>query len=148
MSKASKEYFSASERETEALAAVLAEKVQPGAIFCLRGELGAGKTVFARGFARGLGISGRITSPTFCIVNEYYDGRMPFYHFDAYRLTAPEILDVGFDDMLFGEGVCLIEWADNILSLIPENATWVEIKRTSPGSDKREILVKRTDRLC
>ena len=120
-------YKSYSESETEAIGFCLAKNARPGVVYCLRGELGAGKTVFARGFARGLGIVGKITSPTFCIVNEYMDGTLPLYHFDAYRVNAAGMLDIGFWDYIYGQGVCLIEWADNVEGLIPGDAVWIEI---------------------
>jgi len=125
-------YYSSSESETEHIASNLALSAQPGAVYCLRGELGAGKTVFARGFARGLGIAGKITSPTFCIVNEYRTGRLPFFHFDAYRVNAEEMLGIGIEDY-FGDGICLIEWAGKIANLMPENAVWVDITVSEGG---------------
>ena len=127
--------------ETETIAYKLAQKASPGMVFCMRGDLGAGKTVFAKGFARGLGSRADITSPTFCIINEYADGRLPFYHFDAYRVNACEMREIGFDDYLFGSGVCLIEWADNILELLPNNAIWVDITHCEDNDNKRRITI-------
>ncbi|MCL2703771.1 MAG: tRNA (adenosine(37)-N6)-threonylcarbamoyltransferase complex ATPase subunit type 1 TsaE [Defluviitaleaceae bacterium] len=120
-------FISNSESETETIAYNLAQAAGPGAIYCLRGGLGAGKTVFARGFARGLGYSGRVASPTFCIVNEYEGGKLSIYHFDAYRVNAAGMIDIGFDDYIFGHGCCLIEWADKLRGLIPESAVWIDI---------------------
>lgn len=136
-----KEVFS--ERETYDFAYDLAQTANAGDIFCLCGDLGVGKTVFTKGFAKGLGIDEHITSPTFTIVNEYM-GRLPFYHFDVYRIADPdEMYDIGFDEYIFGEGVCLIEWANIIEELIPENAKWINIsKDLEKGLDYRKIEVK------
>jgi tRNA threonylcarbamoyladenosine biosynthesis protein TsaE len=132
-------YFSDNEQETETLGFDLAKTVKPGAVICLSGELGAGKTVFARGFARGLGYTDRITSPTFCILNEYGGQRMPLYHFDAYRVKAGDMNDIGFDEYIYGNGCCLIEWAENIAELIPDYAVWVKI--TIDG-ERRKLRVE------
>ena len=134
-------HLSNSETETEQIAYNMAQSALPGAVICLRGELGAGKTVFARGFARGLGVLNHVTSPTFCIINEYTDSRLPLYHFDAYRVNAAGMQEIGFDDYLFGVGVCLIEWAENIRGLLPENAVWVDIKHTEAGNNERVITI-------
>jgi len=134
-------YISSSESETEEIAYKLAQSApnEPSRLYSLQGSLGAGKTVFARGFARGLGYTGRVTSPTFCIVNEYIGGRLIMYHFDAYRVDSAGMLDIGFDDYLFASNsVCLIEWAENIANLIPENA--VKIKLDIIG-DKRRVSI-------
>ena len=121
----------------------MAQTANAGDIFCLCGDLGVGKTVFTKGFAKGLGIDEHITSPTFTIVNEYV-GRLPFYHFDVYRIADPdEMYDIGFDEYIFGEGVCLIEWANIIEELITENAKWINIsKDLEKGLDYRKIEVK------
>ncbi|MBQ6845697.1 MAG: tRNA (adenosine(37)-N6)-threonylcarbamoyltransferase complex ATPase subunit type 1 TsaE [Oscillospiraceae bacterium] len=103
-------YITKNERETESIGENFAKSLKPGCIVALRGEMGAGKTVFVRGVARGLGISGRVTSPTYTVVNEY-NGEMPLFHFDLYRLgSADELFEIGFDDYLSRGGVCLIEW--------------------------------------
>ena len=113
------EYISRSEGETEALGARLAGLLSPGAVVALYGDLGAGKTAFTRGIARGLGIAGRVTSPTFTIVNEY-EGDLPLFHFDLYRLgSAEELFDIGWGDYLARNGVCVVEWsqrADDVLA--------------------------------
>lgn len=103
-------YITKNERETESIGENFAKSLKPGCIVALRGEMGAGKTVFVRGVARGLGISGRVTSPTYTVVNEY-NGEVPLFHFDLYRLgSADELFEIGFDDYLSRGGVCLIEW--------------------------------------
>ncbi|MBQ9156177.1 MAG: tRNA (adenosine(37)-N6)-threonylcarbamoyltransferase complex ATPase subunit type 1 TsaE [Eubacterium sp.] len=114
---------------------------EPGQVFCLCGDLGVGKTVFTQGFARGLGINEPVSSPTFTIVQIYEDGRMPFYHFDVYRISDPEeMYEVGFDDYIEGEGVCFIEWAGLIEELLPERRTEITIsKDLTRGFDYRLI---------
>lgn len=103
-------YITKNERETENIGEQFAKSLKPGTVVALRGEMGAGKTVFVRGVARGLGISGRVTSPTYTIVNEY-NGEIPLFHFDLYRLgSVDELFEIGFDDYLGRGGVCLIEW--------------------------------------
>ncbi|MDI6710098.1 MAG: tRNA (adenosine(37)-N6)-threonylcarbamoyltransferase complex ATPase subunit type 1 TsaE [Bacillota bacterium] len=118
-----------SPEETLALGAALGQLLRPGDLLCLSGDLGAGKTAFAQGVARGLGVEGPVTSPTFIIVNEY-EGRLPFYHFDVYRLDDPEeITLLGFDDYLEGNGVTLIEWAERIERALPEERLGIKIER-------------------
>ena len=136
-----KETFS--DKETFDFACALANEAKTGNVYCLCGDLGVGKTVFTKGFAKGLEIDEHITSPTFTIVNEY-EGRLPFYHFDVYRIADPEeMYEIGFDEYIFGEGVCLIEWADMIKELIPENAKWITIEKDlEKGEDYRKIEVK------
>ena len=136
-----KEVFS--EKETFDFAKNMAEGAKKGDIYCLCGDLGVGKTVFTKGFAQGLGIDEHITSPTFTIVNEY-EGTLPFYHFDVYRIgDIDEMYDIGFEEYIYGEGVCLIEWADIIKDIIPENAVWIKIEKDlEKGIDYRKIEVK------
>ena len=122
--------------DTKEYARKLAEEVQPGTVICLDGDLGAGKTVFAKGFAEGLGIQRNITSPTFTLLNIYEEGRLPLYHYDVYRVN-----DIDEDEYFYGDGVCLIEWADNIRELIPTDAIHIEIKRNpDKGEEYREII--------
>lgn len=115
-----------------------------GEVYCLLGDLGVGKTVFTQGFASGLGITEPISSPTFTILQEYEDGRLPFYHFDVYRIADPEEMEeIGLDDYLEGQGVCLIEWANLIKELLPEKVKTVIIeKNLDKGFDYRTITVK------
>ena len=115
----------------------------PGSVYALTGDLGAGKTVFAKGFAEGLGIREDVTSPTFTIMQVYEEGRLPLYHFDVYRIDDPEeMAEIGLDDFIGGEGVCLIEWADQIRELLPDDTVRVTIRRDlSRGEDFREIEI-------
>ena len=131
-----------SQDETEKIGYDTAIKALPGQVYCLSGDLGVGKTVFTRGFARGLGIDEHITSPTFTIINEY-EGRLPLYHFDVYRVADPEEMDyIGCDEYFFGNGVCLIEWAELIEDIIPENAVWIKIEKDlEKGTDYRKIPI-------
>lgn len=129
--------------ETFAAGRKLGEQAQPGQIFALTGDLGTGKTVFTKGVAAGLGICEPVSSPTFTIVQIYGEGRMPLYHFDVYRIAEPEEMDeIGYEDYFFGEGVCLVEWADLIEELMPENTIWIRIeKNPEKGFDYRRIEV-------
>lgn len=124
------EFVTNSERETEELGARLAERLEPGAVIAFTGDLGAGKTAFTRGLARGLGISDRVTSPTFTIVNEYEGGRLPLFHFDMYRLgSSDELFDIGWEDYLVRGGVCAVEWSENVSDALEEGTVSVEIRR-------------------
>ena len=127
-----------------AIASDLAQNADAGSIYTLSGDLGAGKTVFAKGFAKGLGISAPVTSPTFTIVNEYKEGRIPLIHFDVYRLgEAEELYDTGFEDYLSRGGVCLIEWAERVEGLIPRPYFCILIEKDlSRGEDFRSITLK------
>lgn len=118
-------------------------KAQKGELFCLSGDLGVGKTVFTQGFAKGLGIEEPVSSPTFTIIQEYDGGRLPFYHFDVYRIADPdEMEEIGYEDYFYGNGVCLIEWAELIEELLPKNRTTIMIKKKlEQGFDYREIIV-------
>ena len=133
-----------SSEETFELGESLGRKAVPGQIYTLTGDLGTGKTVFAQGFAKGLGVNGYVNSPTFTILQVYEDGRLPLYHFDVYRIEEPEEMEeIGYGDDFFGEGVTLIEWADIIGELIPEDAIRIEIsKDLSRGTDYRRISIK------
>ena len=109
------EYITNSPRETEAVAEKLAQLLRPGTVIAYRGDLGAGKTAFTRGLARGLGCQDMVTSPTYTIVNEYLSGRMPLFHFDMYRLrSADDLWDIGWEDYLDRGGVCAVEWSENV----------------------------------
>ena len=132
-----------SREETAALGRQLGEQAEAGGVYCLIGDLGTGKTVFTQGFAAGLGVEGPVNSPTFTIVQEYMGSRMPLYHFDVYRLEEPEEMDeIGFDEYLFGEGVCLIEWAERIREILPERRTEIRIEKApEKGFDYRRIRI-------
>ena len=118
-----------SPNDTKGLGFILGQEAKKGDIFCLTGNLGAGKTVFAQGFALGLGYDGQVTSPTFTLMNEYIGGRLPIYHFDLYRLEggAEDMENIGYEDYFYGKGVSLVEWAELADDAIPENAIWVKI---------------------
>ena len=133
-----------SPEETFQLGKGLGEQAQPGQIYTLSGDLGVGKTVFTKGVAAGLGIREPVSSPTFTIVQEYYDGRLPLYHFDVYRIEDPEEMEeIGYDDYFFGDGVCLIEWADRIRELLPEHLICVTIEKDpEKGFDYRLIRIE------
>ena len=139
-----KTFVSTSPEETEAIASGLAKNAEAGSMYTLSGDLGAGKTVFAKGFAKGLGISSPVTSPTFTIVNEYREGRLPFFHFDVYRLgEAEELYDTGFEDYISRGGICLIEWAERIEELLPRPYFSILIEKDlSRGEDFRSITLK------
>lgn len=124
------EYCSNSEQETEELGRRLGERVESGTVIAYTGDLGAGKTAFTRGLARGLGILGQVTSPTFTIVNEYEGGRLPLFHFDMYRLgSADELFDIGWEDYLARGGVCAVEWSENVDEALEEDTIRVDIRR-------------------
>jgi tRNA threonylcarbamoyladenosine biosynthesis protein TsaE len=124
------EFITNSEGETEALGVRLAEALAPGAVIAFTGGLGAGKTAFTRGLARGLGIADRVASPTFTIVNEYEGGRLPLFHFDMYRLgSSDELFDIGWEDYLARGGVCAVEWSENVAGALEEGAILVDICR-------------------
>lgn len=131
----------ATREETLALGVKIGELALPGTVICVDGDLGAGKTVLAQGIAKGLGISEQVVSPTFTILQEYRDGRIPFYHFDVYRIEDPdEMYEVGFEDYFYGGGVCMIEWAELISELLPEDHIHITIeKQMDRGSDYRRI---------
>lgn len=129
-----------SPEETRAFAATMAGDAAPGDVLALFGELGAGKTEFVRGYAEGLGVdASAVTSPTFTIVNEY-EGRMPVYHFDAYRVKgADELTALGLDEYLFGDGVCLIEWPEQVDHLLPAAAVRLRFEHTASGRRIRRL---------
>lgn len=135
-----------SEKDTFRLGETIGNERRRGDIVLLNGDLGVGKTVFTKGFGRGLGIEEPISSPTFTIIQIYDSGRIPLYHFDVYRIADPEEMDeIGYEDYFFGDGVCLIEWASLIQELIPEHVMEVTIeKNVEKGFDYRKIsIIKR-----
>ncbi len=136
------EYLTKSEAETEALGARLAEQLEPGGVVAFTGDLGAGKTAFTRGLARGLGITERVTSPTFTVVNEYEGGRLPLFHFDMYRLgSSEELFGIGWEDYLARGGVCAVEWSENVEDALEEDAVRVDIRR-GDREDWRVIAIE------
>ncbi len=136
-------YITNSYEETERAAADFAGTLKGGEVIAMYGGLGAGKTAFVRGMARAIGISSHITSPTFTIVNEY-EGRLPLYHFDVYRISDPEELyEIGYDEYIGSDGICVIEWAELIEDILPERYIRIDIRKNSAmGDDYREITVK------
>lgn len=131
-------------KETFQLGEKIGEKALPGQIYTLNGDLGVGKTVFTQGIASGLGIREPVNSPTFTILQEYEGGRLPFYHFDVYRIgDIEEMEEIGYDDYFFGEGICLIEWAQLIKEILPENVISVTIeKNPAKDFDYRKITIE------
>ena len=129
--------------DTAKYAYEMAVNAEPGQVYALIGDLGVGKTVFTKGFAEGLGIEEPVSSPTFTILQIYEEGRLPLYHFDVYRIEEPEEMEeVGFDDYIYGEGVCLIEWANRIEESLPEETIYVVIEKDlEKGMDYRKITV-------
>ena len=130
--------------ETFALGQKIGRAATPGQIYTLTGDLGVGKTVFTQGVASGLGITEPVNSPTFTIVQVYEEGRLPFYHFDVYRIgDIEEMEEIGYDDYFFGEGNCLIEWAELIEEILPENRISITIEKDlSRGFDYRRITIE------
>ena len=135
------QFLSHSTQETEAIGEELAQKLRGGDVLAFTGSLGMGKTAFTRGLARGLGCRGRVTSPTFTIVNEY-EGRTPLFHFDMYRLgSSDELFDIGWDDYLARCGLCAGEWSQRVSDALPEDTIFVDIARTDEHEDWRTITV-------
>ena len=134
------EFITRSPEETEAVGAALARQLNSGAVIAYRGDLGAGKTAFTRGLARGLGYTGLVTSPTYTIVQEYLGGRLPLFHFDMYRLASSDDLwDIGWEDYLDRGGVCAVEWSENVADAMEEAIT-VTIEKL--GEDSRRITIE------
>ena len=133
-------FKSNSAAETEAIGEKTAKYIKPGMVIAMRGDLGAGKTAFVRGLARGMGLKVRVTSPTFAIVNEYL-GETSLYHFDMYRLTSAEdLFDIGWEDYIRAGGVCVVEWSEIVAEAIPEDAASVTIRHL--GETAREITTE------
>ena len=133
-------FISNSPLETEAVGVALGKVLEAGAVVAYRGDLGAGKTAFTRGLARGLGAKESVTSPTYTIVNEYLSGRLPLFHFDMYRLGSSEdLFDIGWEDYLDRGGVCAVEWSENVDDAM-ENAVFVTIEKT--GEEARRITIE------
>ena len=137
------EYLSHNEIETEAIAARLAATLEPGSVVAYQGGLGMGKTAFTRGLASGLGYPGRVTSPTFTIVNEYEGGRLPLFHFDMYRLADSDALfDSGWEDYLERGGVCAVEWSELVADALPSDTVYVTITRCPDQDSWRTITIE------
>ena len=133
------QFLSHSTQETEAIGEELAQKLRGGDVLAFTGSLGMGKTAFTRGLARGLGCRGRVTSPTFTIVNEYEGGRLPLFHFDMYRLgSADELFDIGWEDYLNRGGVCAVEWSENVAEAMETGTIRVSIRRE--GDENSRVI--------
>lgn len=139
------QFLSHNELETEAIGEKIGGSLTPGTVLAYCGDLGMGKTAFTRGLARGLGCTGRVTSPTFTIVNEY-EGRIPLFHFDMYRLPDSDALfDIGWEDYLSRNGVCAVEWSERVTDAFPEDTIWVTIGRHPDQDGWRVITVENGD---
>ena len=138
------EFETYSAEETFRLGEMTGGKLKPGTVVCLDGDLGVGKTVFVKGVAKGLGIKEPVVSPTFTILQEYREGRIPLYHFDVYRIEdSEEMYEIGFDDYLYGDGVCLIEWAKRVTELLPDGVLRITIaKDPEKGLSYRKITME------
>ena len=141
-----KTFESMTEKTTIEYAKAMGEKAKAGDVIALTGEMVAGKTVFAKGFAKGLGVKEMVNSPTFTLVQIYDDGRLPLYHFDVYRIGDPsEMEETGFEDDISGEGVTVVEWADRIKDLMPEETVWVRMfKDPDVDDDYRRLEIEDT----
>ncbi len=137
------EYQSFSEKETYEIGFDIGKKACAGEVYCLHGDLGVGKTIFTKGFAKGLGVDDIISSPTFTIVQEYEADKMPFYHFDVYRIADfEEMYEIGFEEYLYSGGVCLIEWAELIDDILPEKKVDITVEKDlDKGLEYRKIVV-------
>lgn len=136
------EFITRSPQETERLGAALAQYLLPGDVLAYTGDLGAGKTAFTRGLAAGLGITDRVTSPTYTVVNEYLSGRLPLFHFDMYRLhSADELFDIGWEDYLTRGGVCAVEWSENVEEAL-EDPIRVELRKVNDDPEQRVISIE------
>ena len=138
------EFMTHSPAQTEAVGEALGKVLQPGTVVAYRGDLGAGKTAFTRGLARGLGCTEQVTSPTYTIVNEYLGGRLPLFHFDMYRLrSSDDLFDIGWDDYLERNGICAVEWSENVADAMEDPVT-VTIEKI--GENSRRITVERSEK--
>ena len=138
----------ASEKETEKLGEKIGQAAKPGMVVALIGDLGTGKTTLTKSIARGLGVTETVTSPTFNIIREYKSGRIPLYHFDVYRIADPEeMFELGYEEYFYGDGICVVEWADIIEELLPENAVVICIDRGA-AEEEREYTIESEEELC
>ncbi|TCK87941.1 tRNA threonylcarbamoyladenosine biosynthesis protein TsaE [Natranaerovirga hydrolytica] len=129
--------------ETYKIGEQLGREAKKGQVFCLTGDLGVGKTVFSKGFATGLGITQHISSPTYTIVHEYDEDKVPFYHFDVYRIEdVEEMEEIGYEEYFYSQGISLVEWADKIKEIIPQEAIWIKIEKDlEKGLEYRKITI-------
>ena len=139
----------ANEKDTEKLGEKIGQKVQPGTVIALIGDLGTGKTTLTKSIARGLGVTETVTSPTFNIIREYRSGRLPLYHFDVYRIGDPdEMFELGYEEYFYGDGVCVVEWADIIEELLPEDAVVITIDRGVSDEEREYEIEGITEDIC
>ena len=139
----------ANEKDTEKLGEKIGQKVQPGTVIALIGDLGTGKTTLTKSIARGLGVTETVTSPTFNIIREYRSGRLPLYHFDVYRIGDPdEMFELGYEEYFYGDGVCVVEWADIIEELLPEDAVVITIDRGASDEEREYEIEGITEDTC
>lgn len=137
------EFITNSPEETEKIGAAVGKIIPAGTVLAYRGDLGAGKTAFTRGLARGLGFKEAVTSPTYTIVNEYLGGRLPLFHFDMYRLSsADDLFDIGWEDYLSRGGVCAVEWSEQVADALPEGTVYVTLTRHPEHDGWRSITVE------
>ena len=138
----------ANEKETEKLGEKIGQAAKPGMVVALIGDLGTGKTTLTKSIARGLGVTETVTSPTFNIIREYKSGRIPLYHFDVYRIADPdEMFELGYEEYFYGDGICVVEWADIIEELLPEDAVVIHIDRGA-SEEEREYTIESEEDLC
>ena len=139
----------ASEKETEQIGEAIGRAAEPGTVVALIGDLGTGKTTLTKSIARGLGVTETVTSPTFNIIREYKTGRIPLYHFDVYRIGDPdEMFELGYEEYFYGDGICVVEWADIIEELLPEDAVIIRIERGADEEEREYSIESEDGELC
>lgn len=139
----------ASEKETERIGEAIGRAAEPGTVVALIGDLGTGKTTLTKSIARGLGVTETVTSPTFNIIREYKSGRIPLYHFDVYRIGDPdEMFELGYEEYFYGDGICVVEWADIIEELLPEDAVIICIERGADEEEREYRIESEDGKLC
>ena len=139
----------ASEKETERIGEAIGRAAEPGTVVALIGDLGTGKTTLTKSIARGLGVTETVTSPTFNIIREYTTGRIPLYHFDVYRIGDPdEMFELGYEEYFYGDGICVVEWADIIEELLPEDAVIICIERGADEEEREYRIESEDGKLC
>ncbi len=139
----------ASEQETKQLGERIGQAARPGTVIALIGDLGTGKTTLTKSIARGLGVTETVTSPTFNIIREYKSGRIPLYHFDVYRIADPdEMFELGYEEYFYGDGICVVEWADIIEDLLPEDAVILHIERGASEEEREYRIDGEAEDLC
>ena len=139
----------ASEKETERIGEAIGRAAEPGTVVALIGDLGTGKTTLTKSIAKGLGVTETVTSPTFNIIREYTSGRIPLYHFDVYRIGDPdEMFELGYEEYFYGDGICVVEWADIIEELLPEDAVIIRIERGADEEEREYRIESEDGKLC